>query len=291
MTWRRRPTSLPHKYKGKMDKEAALKIISMIADGMDPYGEKDPSKDLPEINPVTMRAVCSALVSLLSEKEKEDLRTKYRTKNFKELIESAAGPLELYLKEKEKEAIFYALYDAEYNLNRAAEILGITYEELRERISFHQISEILKLEILGTAVETDFLKLFIKKRWEKTITLDQYLEILEKNAIKIALEKTNFSKTSAAEKLGITFRSFRYKIDKLKIETNVTDYTLDDSIKADFFRFAGDLSLESFLNAVEKKAIKMALKETNNNKNRAADLLRISFRSLRYRIDNLGIQG
>ncbi len=117
-----------------MDKEEALEIISMIADGLDPYGEKEASKNLPEINPVTMRAVCSVLVSLLSEKEKEDLRTKYRTKNLKELIESAGGPLELYLKEKGKERIFSALYDAEYNLIRAAEILGISFRSLRYRI-------------------------------------------------------------------------------------------------------------------------------------------------------------
>ena len=32
-----------------MDKEEALEIISMIADGLDPYGEDDPSKNLPEI--------------------------------------------------------------------------------------------------------------------------------------------------------------------------------------------------------------------------------------------------
>ncbi len=273
-----------------MDKEEALEIISMIADGLDPYGEKESSKDPPEINPVTMRAVCSVLVSLLSEKEKEDLRTKYRTKNLKELIESAGGPLELYLKEKGKERIFSALYDAEYNLIRAAEILGITYEELSESINIHQIGQGVRLKILWSNVESDFFKLFMQKHWAKAKTLDLYKETLEKNAIKRALEKTNFSKISAAEKLGITFRSFRYRIDKLGIDTNVPHYTLDDSIKTDFFRYAGDQSFENFLKAVERKVIKMALQKTNNNKNRTAELLGISFRSLRYRIDNLGIQ-
>jgi transcriptional regulator with PAS, ATPase and Fis domain len=272
-----------------MDKEESFKIISMIVDGLDPYGEKDPSKNLPEINPVTMRAVCTALVSLLPENEKEDLKSKYRTKNLKELMGSTGGPLELYLKEREKEAIFSALYAAEYNLNRAAEILGITYEELRERINFHNIGQNVKLKMLAVATETDFLTLFIKKSLEK-ITLDQYLETLEKNAIKIALQKSNFSKTSAAEKLGITFRSFRYKIDKLSTDTNVIYSTLDDSIKTDFFKYSGNLSFISFLKAVEKKMINLALQKTNNNKNRAADLLSITFRSLRYRIDNLGIK-
>ena len=61
--------------------------------------------------------------------------------------------------------------------------------------------------------------------------------------------------------IALYARSIRRGIDKLKIETNVVNYTLDDSIKADFFRYAGHLSLEAFLNAVEKKVIKMALQK------------------------------
>jgi DNA-binding NtrC family response regulator len=273
-----------------MDKEVALKIISMIVDGLDPYGEEDPSKNLPEDNPVTMRAVCTAIISLLSIKDREDLKPKYGIKKYEELMKTVSGPLEGYLREKEKEKIVSVLYDVEYDLNKAAEILGITYEKLRERINFHQISKSIILKTLGLAVETDFLELFIKRYWEKTITLDQYLGILEKNAVKKALEKTNHNKLFAAEKLGITFRSFRYKIDKIKLNKNVAQYKLDDRIKSDFFKYSENLSFDDFFKALEKKMINLALQKTNNNKNRAADLLGITFRSLRYRIDNFGIK-
>jgi hypothetical protein len=186
-----------------MDKEEALRIISMIADGLDPFGEENPSIDLPEKNPVTMRAVCTAIISLLSGKDQKDLKPKYRKTNLTELMETVNGPLELYLKEKEKESIFSALYDAEYNANRAAEILGLTYEEFSERIKVHQISHIVRLKILWISVESDFLELLVKRYRKKTITLDKYLEILEKNAVKKALEKTNFSKVLPTGHLDI----------------------------------------------------------------------------------------
>ncbi len=47
--------------------------------------------------------------------------------------------------------------------------------------------------------------------------LDEYLEKVEKEAIKSALEKSGGNKTKAAKQLGISFRSFRYKVDKYKI--------------------------------------------------------------------------
>jgi len=47
--------------------------------------------------------------------------------------------------------------------------------------------------------------------------------------------------------------------------------------------------LQEFLDAVERKAIQAALVKTGNNKTAAARLLGVTFRSLRYRLERLGI--
>jgi len=49
-------------------------------------------------------------------------------------------------------------------------------------------------------------------------TLDDYINRLEKQAILDALGKTNFNRTAAARLLGVSFRSLRYRIDRLGIE-------------------------------------------------------------------------
>jgi two-component system response regulator PilR (NtrC family) len=47
--------------------------------------------------------------------------------------------------------------------------------------------------------------------------------------------------------------------------------------------------LQDYLDAVEKKAIQAALAKTGNNKTAAARLLGVTFRSLRYRLERLGM--
>ncbi|MDX2416013.1 MAG: sigma-54 dependent transcriptional regulator [Xanthomonadales bacterium] len=49
-------------------------------------------------------------------------------------------------------------------------------------------------------------------------TLDNYIEDIERKMLEDALEKTRYNKTRAAELLGISFRSFRYKLKKFDIE-------------------------------------------------------------------------
>jgi two-component system response regulator PilR (NtrC family) len=48
--------------------------------------------------------------------------------------------------------------------------------------------------------------------------LPDYIEQLEREAILKALEECRYNKTTAAEKLGITFRALRYKLKKLEID-------------------------------------------------------------------------
>ena len=53
---------------------------------------------------------------------------------------------------------------------------------------------------------------------ERTIPLHEYLDQIERQQIIKALEATRFNKTAAAKVLGITFRSLRYRLDRLGIE-------------------------------------------------------------------------
>ncbi|MFT5698878.1 MAG: two-component system response regulator PilR (NtrC family) [Desulforhopalus sp.] len=50
-----------------------------------------------------------------------------------------------------------------------------------------------------------------------------------------------------------------------------------------------DLGIEKVVENLEKRLITHALKQTNNSKMKAADLLKISFRSLRYKVKKYGI--
>ncbi len=49
-------------------------------------------------------------------------------------------------------------------------------------------------------------------------SLDDFLLRIEKDVVQKALEKHKFNKTRTAESLGISFRSFRYKLKKLSLE-------------------------------------------------------------------------
>ena len=53
---------------------------------------------------------------------------------------------------------------------------------------------------------------------ERTMPLHEYLDQIEREQILKALELTRFNKTAAAKVLGITFRSLRYRLDRLGIE-------------------------------------------------------------------------
>ncbi len=53
---------------------------------------------------------------------------------------------------------------------------------------------------------------------ERTLPLHEFLDGIEREQIMKALEQTRFNKTQAAKLLGITFRSLRYRLDRLGIE-------------------------------------------------------------------------
>ena len=49
-------------------------------------------------------------------------------------------------------------------------------------------------------------------------SLDTYMEEIERKMLEEALRNARYNKTRAAENLGISFRSFRYKLKKYGIE-------------------------------------------------------------------------
>lgn len=50
-------------------------------------------------------------------------------------------------------------------------------------------------------------------------SLEDYLETIERQAILQALEENKWNKTAAAKQLGLSFRSFRYRLKKLELDT------------------------------------------------------------------------
>ena len=69
-----------------------------------------------------------------------------------------------------------------------------------------------------TAAATSATNGGIRLSGERTVPLHEYLDQLEREQIQKALEQTKFNKTAAAKVLGISFRSLRYRLDRLGIE-------------------------------------------------------------------------
>lgn len=72
-------------------------------------------------------------------------------------------------------------------------------------------------------IEADDLQLSIEESPEELVgrgseTLDDYLNRIEKQAILEALQKVGNNRTAAARLLGVTFRSLRYRLERLGIE-------------------------------------------------------------------------
>ena len=270
-----------------MDKEEALEIISMIADGIDPFGEKDPLTNIPENNPVTIRALCIAITSLLSENDRMQLRSKYRTKKLAELSDSVCGPLEEYLNEKIKEKIFEAFHDLDTGLGETAETLGLNYERLTQKIC--ELNTDIHLKNIFSNIETDYAEIFIIKYGTIGITLNDYIGIIEKNAVKEALLKTKFNKTLAAKELGVSMQSFKPILYEINFQKNV-NCKLDDRVQTSYFKYSGKKSLDEFLREVERRMIELALNDTGYNLNCAAEKLGLSIETLGDKLEQHGIK-
>jgi two-component system response regulator PilR (NtrC family) len=77
----------------------------------------------------------------------------------------------------------------------------------------------------GTLIEVDDLNLPISLHHDNGTpkydpamgSLEDYLEGIERKAITLALEENKWNKTAAAKQLGLSFRSFRYRLKKLDL--------------------------------------------------------------------------
>lgn len=263
-----------------MEKKEALKIIRMIAQGEDPYKDEARAKYLPEHNPDTLKALCTAIASLFPIDDQENEISSGQPLILDNFLKGFA---EKFMKKLGKDAIVEALIKADYKEDETAEILGISYTELLNKIKKYDINQEIELRVLLRPVETDYR--YILNR----ISLDEYLEKIEKNAILKALEKTPL-KQDAADLLGISFRILRYRIEKLKIGLKNIESSSSVTVTSDYFKHSlKGMPLNEFLNTIEKKIIELAIKETDLKQD-AAEKLGISFRTLRYRIEKLGIE-
>jgi len=261
-----------------MDKQETLKIIRMIAEGEDPYKDEGRAKYLPEHNPKTLKALCTAIASMFPI---DDKKNEAFSRQPLILSDFPKGLVKSFIKKLEKDAIVEALTNANKKIDETAEILGVTYSELLSKIKEHDINR----EFFSFAIKTDYRNL------PNRFSLYEYLEIIEKNAIQKALGNTNGYKQSAAILLGASFRKLRYRINKHGIDLRNIPASINSSVLSDYFKHAHEgISLDEFLKAIEKKVIEMALEETSFQKTKAAKRLGITFRTFRYRINKLEIE-
>ena len=73
----------------------------------------------------------------------------------------------------------------------------------------------LRLEMIETAFPTASEENPVR---EHGLSLESYMDEIEKQAIIKALEKNRWNRTAAAKQLGITFRALRYKLKKLGLD-------------------------------------------------------------------------
>jgi len=253
-----------------MKKVESLKIISMIVDGLDPYGENDPS-NLPENNPITIRAICTAIMSLVSENAKARLRSEYVPMKPYEYSKVLEGPITNYLDNEESFKLRTALKNFNFNERLAARETGLNISEIKEKI--HKFG----IDVLSIA------KRFLEVQKASYISIDQYLESIELKSILEAIKFTNSHKR-AAYLLGITPRALRYKINRLNSKGKLYPQNIH------YLRCLKYRPLDIFIKEIEKEIILNTLEHTDNNQIKAADLLGITYRSLRYRLEKLGIQ-
>lgn len=252
-----------------MKKEEALTIICMITEGLDPYIGNDFFKNLPEMNPVTISALCIAVASLLSEKDKTKLASKYKSRRSGQYADITSGPLKTFLKEKEQKEILTALGKSNYNESNAAKLLGITLLELNKgKQPFYLDTNSIAKNFISNGLE---------------LTLDKLLKKIEAQIILEALSKSHYQIRKAANLLGISSKSLSSRLKKYNID-------MEQEKSKYFGAFSGFKSLDNFIKDLEKEVIIEALKSTKFKIHRAAGLLGISSQLLSAKIQRLKIK-
>jgi transcriptional regulator with PAS, ATPase and Fis domain len=247
-----------------MRTDEAFRIISLLADGTEPYGEENPT-NLREIDPITIRAICIVLMQLVTHQKKEILRMENEQKKAIQHTKSLSETINYSIDNSESLRIRDALAKTNFNEKLAA-------KELKLDVS------IVKNEIFRSSI---FSLVHAKKFLEQNTganNIDQYLETLESRSILEAL-KCSDSRKSAAIILGITKRSLKYRINKLNLKNKLYPK------KTKCLGYLKYRSLDKFLMQIEKEIIFNALEIFGNNQFKTAKFLGITYRSFRYRMD------
>ena len=119
----------------KMSRQEAFGIVRAVAREKDPYTVTQDSRNRPENNPDTIRALCIVVAGLLDGQGARCGLSEGDVYRFSTL----KRPLHDYLNRLEKEAILEALEEADYNKTRAAELLGLSFRQLRYKLETHQM--------------------------------------------------------------------------------------------------------------------------------------------------------
>ena len=124
-----------------MDRKEAFQIVRMIARGEDPYTQTEQSRNRPENNPETIQALCMVLAELMESDgngtaNSQDRRTSGKESSLGYLRGHSLGD---YLNGLEKDAILEALEQTGFNKTRAAELLGLTFRQLRYKMDVHNL--------------------------------------------------------------------------------------------------------------------------------------------------------
>lgn len=192
------------------------------------------------IRPIGAQAEISINVRILSATHK-DLQAEVTSQRFRSDLFYRINVIEVAVPAlRERKEDITALCD--FFLNRIAHDIGLDPATLSDKAkqrlyNYHFPGNVRELENIleraFTLCEDDIINesdLFISETPTKAIqankqkhaldgrSLDDYLVEIEKEFLLSALEECRWNKTAAAESLGITFRSFRYRLKKLGLE-------------------------------------------------------------------------
>ena len=196
----------------------------------------------------------------------------------------------------EKQMIIRALVNTDYVQARAASLLGIGKSGLNQKMSKYSLKvqkSDMKLANKPTMpvgnIENYALdaRIFVEKFLEANksgMSIDNFLDKIEKDIISEALAKANFIKKDSADILGISINSLMHKIVAYNIQNKFNEP------KTNYIEHHKINSLYDFIKAIERDTILEVLKKTDYNFTEAVNLLGISFRSMSLKVQQYGIE-
>lgn len=168
-------------------------------------------------------------------------------KDLNAMVESGAFRQDLYYRINVIDLIAPPLRDRASDIPELAEFLlanlaannnqqqpSLSKEAINGLIHYHFPGNVRELENIleralalyeDTTIELDDLNLPCSTELPKAekfnpseVSLEDYLEEIEKEALSKALEENRWNKTETAKHLGLTFRSLRYRLKKLRLD-------------------------------------------------------------------------